>query len=67
MYGLINRVEGLGIKDKRILFVHTGEFSIGEQLHETGSVLDIEECDWTSIQLTCIESGTILCIQVEVF
>jgi 1-aminocyclopropane-1-carboxylate deaminase len=24
MYGLINRVEGLGIKDKRILFIHTG-------------------------------------------
>ena len=61
-------IETLSILQKRIiLFVHTGEFSIGEQLHETGSVLDIEECDWTSIQLTCIESGTILCIQVEVF
>ena len=62
------QTETVSISQKRIiLFVHTGEFSIGEQLLETGSVYDIEACKWTSIQLTCIESGTILCIQVEVF
>ena len=63
-----NQSEVIEITEKRIvLFVHTGKFLVGEYLLETGSVLDIEACKWTSIQLTCIESGTILCIQVEVF
>jgi environmental stress-induced protein Ves len=60
--------ETISISQKRIiLFVHTGRYSIGEQLLEVGSVLDIEACEWTSILLECIESGTILCSQVEVF
>jgi environmental stress-induced protein Ves len=59
------QTEILEISQKRIiLFVHTGVFCIGEQLLETGSVLDIEENEWTSIQLTCIESGVVLCSQV---
>jgi environmental stress-induced protein Ves len=58
--------ETISISQKRIiLFVHTGQYSIGEQLLEAGSVLDIEACEWTSISLECIESGTILCTQVE--
>ena len=61
-------IETLSILQKRIiLFVHTGEFSIGEQLLETGSVFDIEENEWTFLSIKCIESGTILCSQVEVF
>jgi environmental stress-induced protein Ves len=55
------------LKERIILFVHTGQFSIGEQLLDTGSVLDLEACEWTSLSLKCIESGTILCSQVEVF
>ena len=62
------QTEILEISQKRIiLFVHTGQYSIGEQLLETGSVLDIEENDSTFLLLKCIESGTILCSQVEVF
>jgi environmental stress-induced protein Ves len=62
-----NQSQDIDITKKRIvLFVHTGKFLVGEQLLETGSVLYIEENEWTSIQLTCIESGTILCCQVEV-
>jgi len=62
------QTEILEISQKRIiLFVHTGQYSIGEQLLETGSVLDIEENDSTFLLLKCIESGTILCSEVEVF
>lgn len=62
------QTEILEISQNRIiLFVHTGQYSIGEQLLETGSVLDIEENDSTFLLLKCIESGTILCSQVEVF
>ena len=60
--------ENVSISQKRVVFfIHTGQFRLEEQLLETGSVLDIEDCEWTSIQLTCIESGVILCSQVEVF
>lgn len=59
------QTETVSILQKRIiLFVHTGQFSIKQQLLETGSVLDIEDCEWTSIELTCIESGAILCSEV---
>ena len=62
------QTEILEISQKRIiLFVHTGQYSIGEQLLETGSVLDIEESKSTFLSLKCIEAGTILCSQVEVF
>lgn len=62
------QTEILEISQKRIiLFVHTGQYCIGEQFLETGSVLDIEENDSTFLLLKCIESGTILCSQVEVF
>ena len=60
-----NQSQDIDITEKRIvLFVHTGKFLVGEQLLETGSVLDIEACERTSIQLTCIESGTIICSEM---
>lgn len=62
------QIETVSISQKRIIiFVHTGQFSIGEQLLEAGSVLEIEENEWPSLSLKCIETGTILCSQVEVF
>lgn len=54
-------------KQRIILFVHTGIFQVGEQVLETGSVLDIESCVWKSIPLSCVETGTLLCSEVEVF
>jgi len=67
-YSLVsNQSEVIEITEKRVvLFVHTGKFLVGEHLLETGSVLDIEENEWTSISCMCMETGTILCSQVEV-
>jgi uncharacterized protein len=60
-----NQSEVIEITEKRIvLFVHTGKFLVGEYLLETGSVLDIEENEWTALSLKCIESGTILCSEM---
>lgn len=49
-----------------VLFVHTGTFQLGEQVLETGSVLDIDSCTWESIPLACLDAGTILISEVEV-
>ena len=63
-----NQSEVIEITEKRfVLFVHTGKFMVGEHLLDTGSVLDIEENEWTTISCMCMETGTILCSQVEVF
>ena len=57
-----NQSEVIEITEKRIvLFVHTGKFLVGEYLLETGSVLDIEENDGTSLSCICMQTGTILC------
>jgi environmental stress-induced protein Ves len=62
-----NQSASIDVAEKRmVLFVHTGKFLLDEHLLETGSALDIEENDRTSLSFTCIETGTILCTQVEV-
>ncbi len=63
-----NQSEDISLSQKRVVFfVHTGKFRCGEHILETGSILDIEEMERSSITLTCIESGAILCSEVEVF
>lgn len=54
------------VQKRIILFVHTGQFKLGEHLLETGSVLDIEDCEWDSFELECVESGVVVCSQVSV-
>ncbi|MFM1916465.1 MAG: hypothetical protein RLZZ531_2134 [Bacteroidota bacterium] len=63
-----NTSETVSVAHKRIiLFVHTGRFLVGELLLETGSVLYIEENEYSSLSFTCVETGAILCIQIKVF
>lgn len=65
---LDNQTVKVNVQHKRLVFfVHQGKFKLENHVLETGSVLDIEENSQTSMMLACMESGTILCSEIEVF